>query len=173
MFAEAIEDLLRDHCTPAVVHAIEAGADPLPLWQAIAEAGFLDLLRLEEEGGAGLPLPELFAVVSHFGRYAVPLPLAEAIGAQALVAPGVVLPEGVLTLAPVLQRRADGGQLVLLSCAEARRVSTGIPQDSTASLEWKVECGLDRLAAMPPRWRAWLRLCTLPCWPAPRPVCST
>lgn len=167
MFAEAIEDILRDQCTPAVVRAIEAGADPLPLWQAIAKAGFLDLLRSEEEGGAGLPLPELYAVIAQFGRYAVPLPLAEAIAARALVAPGVALPEGLLAIAPALLRRADGSlqaplvpfgtiaqhvlaadgnRLVLLSCADAQRVPTGIAHSQTATLVWHNERGLERLA---------------------------
>src|SRR6476661_360519 len=108
MFAEAIEDILRDQCTPAVVRAIEAGGSPQPLWNAIAGAGFLDLLASEQAGGAELPLPELFAVLVHFGRYTVPVPAAQAIAARALVPPGVTLPQGLLTLAPSLQRSPDG-----------------------------------------------------------------
>lgn len=167
MFAEAIEDILRDQCTPAVVRAIEGGADPLPLWQSVAEAGFLDLLRSEEEGGAGLPLRELYAVAAQFGRYAVPLPLAESIGARALLAPGTALPGGLLTLAPALLRRNDGslhapllpfgtvaqhvlanegGQLVLLSCAEARRVPVGIAHSQGATLVWNDDRALERVA---------------------------
>ncbi|AMO21772.1 acyl-CoA dehydrogenase family protein [Ramlibacter solisilvae] len=167
MFAEAIEDILRDRCTPAVVRAIEQGGDPLPLWRALSDAGFLDLLRPEEEGGAGLPLPELYPVVAQFGRYAAPLPLAQAIGARALVGPGVALPDGPLTLAPALRRRsdgslhaplvpfgaiaqhvlaADGDRLVLLSCAEVRRIATGIPNSQAATLVWADDRGLERLA---------------------------
>lgn len=166
MFAEAIEDILRDQCTPAVVRAIEGGSDPLPLWQAIAQAGFLDLMRPEEEGGAGLPLPELYAVVAQFGRYAVPLPLAESIAARALVAPGFALPDGLLTIAPALLRRedrslhapllpfgtiakhvlaADGDRLVLLPCAQARRVPTGIAHSQGATLVWEDDRALGRV----------------------------
>ena len=47
MFAQAIEDILQDQCTPAVVRAIEAGGSPLKLWQAIEGAGFLELLASE------------------------------------------------------------------------------------------------------------------------------
>jgi alkylation response protein AidB-like acyl-CoA dehydrogenase len=167
MFAEAIEDILRDRCTPAEVRAIEQGGDAAPLWRSFAEAGFLDLLRSEEEGGAGLPLPELYAVIAQFGRYAAPLPFAESIAARALVAPGVALPEGPLTLAPALARRADGSlhaplvpfgtvaqhvlaaegdKLVLLSCAGARRVSTGIAHGQAATLVWADDRSAERVA---------------------------
>lgn len=167
MFAEAIEDILRDRCTPAAVRAIEHGGDAAPLWQAFAEAGFLDLLRPEEEGGAGLPLPELYAVIAQFGRYAVPLPFAEAIAARALVAPAVTLPVGPLTLAPALLRKADGslhaplvpfgtvaehvlaadgGQLLLLPCADARLIPSGIAASQSATLVWADDRGAERLA---------------------------
>lgn len=158
MFAEAIEDILRDQCTPAVVRAVEAGGSPQPLWDSIASAGFLELLAPEEAGGAGLPLPELFPVLSHFGRYAVPVPAAQAIAARALVAPGGALPPGLLTLAPALRRAADGSlvtplvpfgssaqyvlaadgeRLLLLDAAAARRDATGIAHSQLATLMWR------------------------------------
>lgn len=167
MFVEAIEDLLRDRCTPAAVRAIEAGASPDPLWRAIAEAGFLELLRPEGEDGAGLPLSELYAVVVQFGRHAVPLPFAEAIGARALVGPGVSLPDGILTLAPALRRLADGSlqaalvpfgtlaqhvlavdgdRLLLLPVAAAQRLPTGIAHSQTATLVWRDGAAAEHLA---------------------------
>lgn len=158
MFAEAIEAILRDQCTPAVVRAIEAGGPAQPLWDSIADAGFLDLLAPEAAGGAGLPLPELFAVLSQFGRYAVPVPAPQAIAARALVGPGVTLPQGLLTLAPALRRAADGSivaplvpfgtlaqhvlaaegdRLVLLDAAPARRDPSGIAHSQLATLTWR------------------------------------
>ena len=157
MFADAIEDILRDQCTPAVVRAIEDGASPQPLWNSIAGASFLDLLAPEEAGGAGLPLPELFPVLTHFGRYAVPVPAAQAIAARALVGSGVTLPEGLLTLAPALRRTLDGSlvtplvpfgtiaqhvlaaqddRLVLLDAAQAVRDPSGIAHSQIATLTW-------------------------------------
>lgn len=157
MFAEAIEDILRDQCTPAVVRAIEAGGSPQPLWDAIAGAGFLDLLAPEESGGAALPLPELFSVLMHFGSYAVPVPAAQAIAARALAGSGAALPQGLLTLAPALQRgangslvaplvpfgtiaqhvlAADGNQLLLLDAGRARRDASGIAHSQLATLTW-------------------------------------
>jgi alkylation response protein AidB-like acyl-CoA dehydrogenase len=157
MFADAIEDILRDQCTPAVVRAIEAGACAQPLWNSIADAGFLELLAPEEAGGAALPLPELFPVLAHFGRYAVPVPAAQAIAARALVGVGVALPAGLLTLAPSLQRTPDGSlvtplvpfgtiaqhvlaaqddRLVLLDAGQARRDACGIAHSQVATLTW-------------------------------------
>jgi acyl-CoA dehydrogenase len=157
MFAEAIEDILRDQCTPAVVRAIEAGGSPQPLWDAISGAGFLDLLAPEDSGGAELPLPELFPVLLHFGRYTVPVPAAQSIAARALVAGGVTLPQGLLTLAPSLRRDADGSlvaplvpfgtiaqhvlaaegdRLLLLDAAVATRAASNVAHSQLATLTW-------------------------------------
>lgn len=94
------------------------------------------------------------------------MPLAEAIAARALVAPGAALPDGPLTLAPVLSRRPDGSlhaplvpfgtlaqhvlaadcdKLVLLACHDARRVLTGIANSQTATLLWADDRGLEHL----------------------------
>ena len=160
MFTEAIEDILRDRCGPEVVRAIEAGEAPAALWEAFAGSGFLELMAPEASGGAALPLADLYPIVELLGRYTVPVPLAQAIGARALVGPDVVLPGGLLTLAPAMQRNtddtitcpslpfgavashvlaADGDRLLLLDCATARREATGIPLDPTATLTWSRE----------------------------------
>jgi hypothetical protein len=41
-------------------------------WPALAESGFLDLLRSEDQGGAGVGLDELFALALATGRKAAP-----------------------------------------------------------------------------------------------------
>src|SRR4030095_13967153 len=167
MFAEAIEDILRDQCTPSVVRAIEGGGAPAVLWEALAGAGFLDLLAPEERGGASLPLEELFPVLAHFGRYTVPVPVGQAIAARALVGADVTLPAGLLTLAPALKRDADGSlrcplvpfgaitdyvlaadgdQLLLLSCEKAQRQTTGIAHSQIASLTWTKTTSAERIA---------------------------
>ena len=166
MFAEAIEDILRDRCTPAVVRAVEAGSSPDELWDVFASGGFLDLLQPEAEGGAGLPLGDLYMVLAHFGRYAVPVPLAQSIAARALVAPAVSLPSGLLTIAPAPQRRAngsitcplvpfgtisrhvlaaEGNELLLLDAGNARRESTGVPNSQVATLTWGDDGTVGRL----------------------------
>ena len=108
MFAQAIENILKDQCTPAVVRAIEAGGSPLKLWQALQDAGFLELLTPEAAGGAGLALAELFPILSSFGRYTVPVPVAQTIVARALLGPSCAMPAGMITLAAALRREAGG-----------------------------------------------------------------
>jgi alkylation response protein AidB-like acyl-CoA dehydrogenase len=156
MFAEAIETILRDHCTPAAVRHIEAGGSPLPLWQALEHAGFLELLAPEDHGGAGIQLSDLRPVLEQFGRHAMPVPAAQAIVARAVLPPGSA-PDGLLTLAPHLTRLADGGLAcprvpygqmaahvlgadsqgwVLLDASSAERSDGDIPGLQAASLRW-------------------------------------
>lgn len=160
MFAEAIDEILKDQCTPAVVRVIQAGKSPTALWDAITGAGFLELLSAETDGGAGLSLAELFPVLRSFGHYTVPVPVAQTIVARALVGSQLVLPPGMVTLAQTFRREPngsiscaltpygmladfvlcrDGDGLLLLPCAVASRVSTGVPNSLTASLIWPDE----------------------------------
>jgi len=159
MFAEAIDDILKDQCTPAVVRAIQSGESPAALWDAIASAGFLELLSAEADGGAGLSLAELFPVLCSFGHHTVPVPVAQTIVARALVGSQLVLPSGMVTLAQTFQRSANGAitcaltpyglqadfvltrdgdsdGLLLLPCASAKRVGTGVQNCLTATLTW-------------------------------------
>ena len=110
MFAEAIEDILRDQCTPAVVRAIEARrlarsrcGTPWPV------PGFLDLLAPEEtRRRRPCRWTELFPVLVHFGRYAVPVPVGAGHRGARVGRRRRTLPAGLLTLAPALKRDADG-----------------------------------------------------------------
>ena len=159
MFADAIEDILKDQCTPAAVRAIEAGGSPLKLWQALEGSGFLELLAPETDGGAGLALPDLFPILSSFGRFAVPLPVAQTIATRVLLA-SHAMPIGMVTLAAALRREesgalccpltpygmlaeyvlaADDGALLLLPAASAKRQPTGVPCSLTATLTWPDE----------------------------------
>lgn len=160
MFSEAIEAILRDQCTPSQVRAIESGADSKAMWEALAGNGFLELLASEEQGGAGLPLSELFPVLLQFGRHATPLPVGQAIISRALLPEFTVLPDGLLTLAPNLRMRSDGrltaplvpygvtsdyalgsldSSLYLLDLSRGERVSTGVHGSLTATLTWEKE----------------------------------
>ena len=108
MFAQAIEDILKDHCAPQAVRHVENGGAPEPLWSALAQAGFLDLLAPESQGGAQLPLAQLHPILALLGRFAMPLPVAQSICARALTGAGDQLPSTPITLAPALVRGADG-----------------------------------------------------------------
>lgn len=167
MFAEAIEDILKDQCTPVVVRSIEGGSSPTALWESLADAGFLELLATEADGGAELALAELFPILSHFGRYAVPVPVAQTIVARALVASQFAIPQGMITLAAGVRRNTDasmtcalvpygvmadfvlandGDTLLLLPCAAAQRQATGVHRSLTASLTWQNDSDVIRAA---------------------------
>ena len=167
MILEAIEKVLSSHCTGADIRRIGAGGDAAPLWQAMQQAGFLDLCLPEEKGGAALPMIDLFAVLQCLGRFAMPLPLAQTIVARALAGGAAELPAGMVTLAGRLQHRGDAGvacpstpygavadhvlandagDLLLLSCAQSRRVAVGDPRNLAASLEWDRSQPLLRVA---------------------------
>lgn len=162
MFAEAIESILAERCTPAVVRAIEAGASAQDLAAAIADAGFHELLTSEDQGGGGAGWREFFDVVALCGAYAVPLPLAQTLAARAIVFDPRQLPAGLITFAPSLARghdgslhalhvpagrtashviAADGDTLVLLSVSDAHQLPSGVHGRLAASLRWKAGAG--------------------------------
>jgi acyl-CoA dehydrogenase len=158
MFTQAIEKILTDLCTPAQVRAVENGDVATTLWRALEDGGFLELLTPEVADGAGLSLAAVFPIFLAFGRHALPLPVAQSIAARALMrdcpyAP----PRGMLTLAGTAYREADGrlcvprmaygdladfalvnlaGELHLLDCSQALRVSSGVHGSQCATLYW-------------------------------------
>lgn len=164
MFEEAIAAILDDACTPAAVRAIEAGGSPQELWSAMEDAGFLELLTAEADGGAGLPLPELFPILRSFGHHAVPVPVAQTICARALI-PAGDLPRGMVTFATALMCDADGALccpytpyglvaqgvlardgdgLLLLDAGAATREADGVYGSQAATLRWASGSGARR-----------------------------
>jgi len=84
-YSDALDTMLRDCCTPAVIRAIERAEDHLPLWHHCQDSGFADCLLPEAAGGAGLALDELAPVLFALGRHALPLPLGQTIFARVLL----------------------------------------------------------------------------------------
>jgi acyl-CoA dehydrogenase len=158
MFVEAIEAILADCCTPSIVRNIEAGTSPAALWSAISDSGFLEMLTPEAAGGAGLSLAAVFPVIECLGRHAVPVPVAQSILARALLAEhDVAVPDGLITFASAARADRDGamycplvpygtiadvvladhdGDLVVLQCARAERMPTGVHGSQCASVRW-------------------------------------
>lgn len=176
MFAEAIEEILKDKCTPAAVRAIEAGGSPAALWNAVTDAGFLELLTPEDQGGAMLPLDELFPVLTTLGAYAMPVPLAQSIAARAVLAGRADIPAGMLTLAPASRRTEDGrltcplvpygaiadhviaqdgDQILVLPAKDALRTSTGVHGSLVASMAWPAASETARTTAAAGNLEAW------------------
>jgi acyl-CoA dehydrogenase len=159
MFTEAIEAILRDHATPETIRAIEKGGAASPVWDALEEAGFLELLTPESAGGAGLSLPAVAPVFTALGRYAMPLPFAQSIAARALLhGAHAPVPGAMTTLAGACRRQADGaleashvpfgmlcdhvlanvdGELVLLDATRAERRPCGVHGSAAGTLSWR------------------------------------
>jgi alkylation response protein AidB-like acyl-CoA dehydrogenase len=164
VFTEAIEDILKDQCMPAMVRAIESGGSCAALWQALEASGFLELLASETDGGAQLPLGDLFPIICTFGRYGMPVPAAQTIAVRALL-PSHAIPAGMITFATAFRRDAggiircpmtpygmiadfvlarEGDALLLLPGTAAHRQNTGVHRSQTATLSWPDENGWTR-----------------------------
>jgi acyl-CoA dehydrogenase len=102
-FSNALQALLQDKCTPAVVRAIEAdttGSAHQPLWQAIESSGFADAMRNETQGGGNLTLNNVFSLFMLFGQHCIPIPLAQTMLARGwLDERSVSVPIGSIALA--------------------------------------------------------------------------
>lgn len=159
MFAEAIESILRDTCTPQVVRAMEAGGNGGELCSLLEEGGYHELLAPEVDGG-GATLRDLHDVVVLCGAWALPVPLPQTMLARRLVRDAAALPAGLVTFAPGIARADDGAlhaggvpagrtaahvvgclddRLVLLSAASAQVVPLGVHGSLACSFRWSRE----------------------------------
>lgn len=157
MFAEAIEDILRNHCAPAQVRAVESGASPQPLIAELEAAGFFALMAPESQGGGGASWRDLHDIVVLAGTWSVPIPLAQTLAMRAMVDNPETLPPGATTFAPVLVKASDGSlsapqvpsartsthvagvmgdTCVLLPVTESQARLTGVHGSQAANLHW-------------------------------------
>jgi len=103
LITDTAERLFADLATPETVNAAEAGTWPAALWQALEETGLTLVLVPEEAGGAGGDLSDAAAILRAAASHAAPVPLAETLlAAWALSAAGIAVPEGPLSIAPVV-----------------------------------------------------------------------
>lgn len=95
--------LLDDAVTPELLNAAEGGSLARDLWQVLSEAGVTNAVASESRGGSGADLGDALALVREGGRVSLPLPLAEALEAELLLASAGLPPrQGILTVATVL-----------------------------------------------------------------------
>jgi acyl-CoA dehydrogenase len=162
---EPIATLLHDtatrlfarEITAAVRQQAEAGDWPVRAWAAVEDAGLPRAAVVEAAGGAGVPLADALGLLRVAGAQAVPLPLAETmLAAWLLAAAGLDIPDGPLTLAPVvagepleLHRRAAGWHLA----GRASRVPWA--RHATAAAVLAEHAGAMHVALLPAAgWRA-------------------
>jgi acyl-CoA dehydrogenase len=101
--------LFGDHVTPAVLQEAGEGLWPGALWQAVDEAGYLDVL-LDGQGSSPANMVEATTILRAAGHHATPIPLPETMLARFLCAAAQLpAPDGVLSIAPV----EPGDRLIL------------------------------------------------------------
>ena len=100
MFAEMIERLLDRHLDEAAQARARNGEWLPELWAEVEEMGLPLALLSEEQGGFGLSFAEAGEALRLLGRHAMPLPVAETMAANQLLAnAGLALAEGAAGLA--------------------------------------------------------------------------
>lgn len=100
---KTVDRICAAHCGKAEREAAEAGTWPAALWRAFEEVGLPRALLPEAAGGAGLEFADAMLALRRSAFHAVPVPLAETmLAGRLLAAAGLQVPEGALTVAPVL-----------------------------------------------------------------------
>ena len=96
MIHDMAERLFRDHVSHGLRADAAAGQCPETLWTRIEEAGLHMALVPEKAGGFGVPAAEALGLVRIAGAHGLPLPLAETLIANAVLAgAGLALPRGI------------------------------------------------------------------------------
>ena len=112
MLAEMIERLFERSLGDAVQARAREGEWLTDLWAEVSEMGLPLALLSEEQGGFGLSAAEQGEALTLLGRLAVPLPLAETMGANRLLArAGLPLADGPAGLARADHLTLEGGIL--------------------------------------------------------------
>lgn len=101
MLAEVATGLFQKLCTPGDVVAAEQTGWSDRLWSALTESGFPYVSVPETAGGSGGDVADACSLLTVAGRFAAPVPLAEAglLGGWALASAGLDLPAEPLSAA--------------------------------------------------------------------------
>jgi acyl-CoA dehydrogenase len=119
LLQDSARRLFAGHCDQNLIARAEAGEWPEGLWHAIEEAGFAAALVPEAAGGSGVGMADALGVLRVAGGSCAPVPLAESMVANWLLATsGLGVEAGPHSIAPVtardafvLEREASGWRL--------------------------------------------------------------
>ena len=112
MLAEMIERLLDRHLDDKAQASARSGQWLPDLWAEVEEMGLPLALLSEEQGGFGLDAADQGEALRLLGRHAMPLPVAETMGANRLLAKaGLALAEGAAGLARADHLKLEDGKL--------------------------------------------------------------
>ncbi len=99
---KTIDRICAAQCDRPVRVAAEAGQWPTALWNALDDVGLVRGALPEAAGGSGLEFDDTMLALRRTAYHAIPVPLAETmLAGRLLVAAGLDVPEGPLTIAPV------------------------------------------------------------------------
>lgn len=131
--AEQVARALADAADVTTLRALEAGDFPRAAWEALDAIGLGAALVPEARGGAGLGFADVAPLLEALGRAGAPVPLAEGIGAAALLAAaGIDPPPGVLTFAAAASAAPWGRHATHVVLVDGARVAL----HAAASLRW-------------------------------------
>ena len=107
LLRETARRVVAEHCGTAVSRAADGGAAagtwPASAWAAVEEAGLHRALLPEAADGYGVAVTDALSLARVAAECAAPLPLAETMMAHFLLAAaGLAVPDGPLTVAPVV-----------------------------------------------------------------------
>ncbi|MEH6940958.1 acyl-CoA dehydrogenase family protein [Bacillus sp. JJ722] len=80
------EKIMQDLCTKEVLERAERGVCPTELWATLVETGLTSIGIPEESGGSGGSIADAFAVLRIAGKFAAPIPIAETLTANWILA---------------------------------------------------------------------------------------
>ncbi|NLY33406.1 MAG: acyl-CoA dehydrogenase [Alcaligenaceae bacterium] len=115
LFDEAVGRLFADIAEKFGNSLDLSCADYETIWSEIAASGFLDVMRSEEKGGAGLSLKEAGNLFKLEGYFNLPVPFASTLLARSwLDGNGQTIPEGAVVIATMGVQVSEGqGQIVI------------------------------------------------------------
>jgi acyl-CoA dehydrogenase len=107
LLADAVSKLLGNISTNESCLAVEKGYWPSSEWAKVVEMGLPIAWLPEELGGVGLPPAEGFTIARLVGRYATPLPIADALIASAIATRAKLkLPDALVLLGNITPNEA-------------------------------------------------------------------
>ncbi|WP_042351036.1 acyl-CoA dehydrogenase family protein [Bacillus massiliigorillae] len=83
---ETTEKIMQDLCTKEVLERAERGVYPTELWATLVETGLTSIGISEEKGGSGGSIADALAVLRIAGKFAAPIPIAETLMANWILA---------------------------------------------------------------------------------------
>jgi acyl-CoA dehydrogenase len=145
---DTVDRVCAERCPRTLRESAEAGEWPGALWRALEEVGVAKAVLSELAGGPGLEFGDAMLALRRSAYHALPVPLAETmIAGRLLSAAGLQVPEGALTIAPVLPSDALDITSKKTISGDAKRIPWG-NHCAHAVVAGENEIGLVSLASL-------------------------